>query len=47
VHFYWSSTSVERVEGASNAWGVDFFYGVVERDLKTEDHYARAVRGGL
>lgn len=45
--FYWSSSSVERVEGASNAWGVDFFIGTVDRDLKTQNNHVRAVRGGL
>jgi hypothetical protein len=31
--------------GGDYAWGVQLFYGIVDRDLKTHNHVVRAVRG--
>jgi predicted RNA-binding protein with TRAM domain len=41
---YWSHTSTNPFDG-SNAWDVTFDYGIVENSFKTENYYARCVRG--
>jgi len=42
---YWSG--VEAVAFPGQAWGVGFDYGGAESGAKLDDHYVRAVRGGL
>ena len=42
--WYWSFST--GVNGSSQAWSVDFGFGFVGRNWKTDDHYVRAVRGG-
>ncbi len=41
---YWSSTS--NASTPFNAWGVDFNFGLVNRDFKTLSNFVIAVRGG-
>ncbi len=44
-NFYWSATTVAG--GSFGAWDVDFFTGGVGGNIKPNDLYVRAVRGGL
>ena len=42
---YWSATT--NANNPTNAWNANFSNGNVNNDNKTNNHYVRAVRGGL
>jgi uncharacterized protein (TIGR02145 family) len=42
--YYWSSTTY--ASNTSFAWYVDFYYGYVNGNYKSDNSYVRCVRGG-